>query len=281
MPAPRVASYRGFVFASLNPASEDLDAYLGPMRGHLDAIVDRAPAGRIDVRCGTVKYGYPGNWKLQCENFMDHYHAPFTHESAFAQRFRGDEREKVEQPARDAIELRAYARGHSAMYHPKETRPRDAVHGGYLDALVASRDQEAAERLLAGDYNLHVYPNLIFHETSQSIRVIRPVAVDRTEVYVFPYRLVGAPDDFNDRNVQKVSWWASSAGTGQPDDLEAFVRVQEGLQAEGPEWVLMARGLHHERRGPAGERISGAGTDETALRGQYRRWRELLARESA
>jgi hypothetical protein len=43
----------------------------------------------------------------------------------------------------------------------------------------------------------------------------------------------------------------------------------------------MARGLHHERLGPAGERISGAGTDETALRGQYRRWRELIGREPA
>lgn len=277
MRLPRVASYRGFVFASLSAAGEPLDAFLGAMRGHLDEIVDRAPAGTISVRSGAVKYGYPGNWKLQCENFMDHYHAPFTHESAFAQRFHGDEKAKLNQAGRDAVELRAYPGGHSTMYHPHWTRLAAHVHPGYWAALLASRGEAGATALLAGDYNLHVYPNLIFHQTSQSFRVVRPVAVDQTEVYVYPYRLDGAPDDFNDRAVRGVSRWASSAGTGQPDDLEAFVRIQEGLQCEGPEWLLLARGLHHETVGPHGERISGAGTDETALRGQYRHWRAVLA----
>jgi phenylpropionate dioxygenase-like ring-hydroxylating dioxygenase large terminal subunit len=279
MRAPRVTSYRGFVWASLAAEGEDLDTYLGPMRDYLDVVADRAPAGRIEARCGVIKYSYPGNWKLQCENFMDHYHALFTHESAFAQRFQADERDKLAQAARDAIEIHAYPGGHSAMYHPHATRAREATHADYVAALEASRGPARTAQLIAGDYNLHLYPNLIFHETSQSFRVIRPVAVDHTEVYVYPYRLVGAPEAFNDRKVRAVSWWASSAGTGQPDDLEIFVRVQEGLQAEGPEWVLIARGLHRERLGPAGERISAAGTDETALRGQYRRWRELLIRE--
>ena len=73
---------------------------------------------------------------------------------------------------------------------------------------------------------------------------------------------------------------STATGTGQPDDLEAFSCVQEGLQAEGPKWVIFARGLHHEKIGPFGERISGRGTDETPMRGLYRYWKQLMA-ESA
>ena len=77
--------------------------------------------------------------------------------------------------------------------------------------------------------------------------------------------------------VQSVSLAASASGLVQPDDLEAFSRAQEGLQAEGPEWVIFARGLHHEKNGSPGERIPGKGTDETGIRGMYRYWPQLMS----
>lgn len=276
MALPRVESYRGFVFASLSPEGESLNDFLGPMKQHIDKIVDCAPEGSIEVRSGVLKYEYPGNWKLQCENFMDHYHAPFTHESAFAVRFHMQE-SKLEQEARDAIEVRAFPRGHSLMLHPAWTREHTKPPEDYVAALERSRGQEVARKLLSGDLNMHIYPNLIFQEYSQAYRVICPVAVDRTQIFVYPYRLKGAPESFNDRKVRSVSRWASATGTGQPDDMEAFARAQEGLRALGPEWVIFARGLHRENTGPEGERISGAGTDETALRGQYRAWQQWMA----
>ena len=276
MQLPRVASYRGFVFASLGEGGESLEEFLGPVRKYIDKIVDAAPEGEIEVRSGVLKYEYPGNWKLQCENFMDHYHAPFTHESAFAIRYRGQEN-KLDQQARDTIEIRAFPRGHSVMLHPSWTRERSELPEEYVAALERSRGQQRGAELLSSDINLHLYPNLIFQEYSQAYRIIRPVAGDRTQVFVYPYRLKGAPETYNDRKVRAVSRWASATGTGQPDDMETFVRSQEGLQAEGPEWVIFARGLHHETVGPDLERISGAGTDETALRGQYRYWKQLMS----
>lgn len=276
MALPRVESYRGFVFASLSPEGESLQEFLGPARRYIDKIVDCAPDGAIEVRSGVLKYEYPGNWKLQCENFMDHYHAPFTHESAFAVRFHGQQG-KLEQEARDAIEVRAFARGHSVMAHPAWTRDQSHVPEDYVSALVRSRGQKRAAELLSDDVNMHVYPNLIFQEYSQAYRVICPVAVDRTQVFVYPYRLKGAPEPFNDRKVRAVSRWAAATGTGQPDDMEAFARAQEGLRAMGPEWIIFARGIQREKTGPEGERISGAGTDETALRGQYRCWEKLMS----
>jgi phenylpropionate dioxygenase-like ring-hydroxylating dioxygenase large terminal subunit len=276
MRLPRVESHRGFVFAGLSSDGQSLGEFLGPVGKYIDKIVDCAPEGEIEVRSGVLKYEYPANWKLQCENFMDHYHAPFTHESAFALRYWGQEN-KLEQQARDSIEIRAFSHGHSVMFHPAWTRERAELPEDYAAALERSRGKETMREILSGDVNLHVYPNLIFQEYSQAFRVIRPVAVDRTQVFVYPYRLKGAPQAFNDRKVRGVSRWASATGTGQPDDMETFVRAQEGLQAERPEWVILARGLHHETTGPDGERISGAGTDETALRGQYRYWKRLMS----
>jgi hypothetical protein len=116
----------------------------------------------------------------------------------------------------------------------------------------------------------------LFQEHSQSYRVLRPVAVDRTEVFVYPYRLKGAPEEFNDAMVKGVCPVSAASGLMQPDDLEALTRAQIGLQAEGPEWVILARGIHNEKVGPLGEHISSKGTDETGVRGLHRYWKELM-----
>ena len=53
---PRVESYRGFVFASEAPDGPDLADALGYMTTSLDDMVDRAPAGEIEVAGGVFKH---------------------------------------------------------------------------------------------------------------------------------------------------------------------------------------------------------------------------------
>jgi len=77
---PRAASYRGFLFVSLNPDVPDLDEHLGRAKHYIDIFVDRSPAGAIEVT-KPLKYEYHGNWKLQMENMSDGYHAQFVHAS--------------------------------------------------------------------------------------------------------------------------------------------------------------------------------------------------------
>src|SRR5207237_4955145 len=43
--APRVALYRGFIFASLAADGPSLEDFLGPARASFDDLVDRAPGG--------------------------------------------------------------------------------------------------------------------------------------------------------------------------------------------------------------------------------------------
>ena len=78
---PRMAIYRGFVFACLSADGPDLDEFLGPMKSHIDAMVDRAPDGEVEACAGTFRYRFGANWKIQMENQNDLYHPMFTHAS--------------------------------------------------------------------------------------------------------------------------------------------------------------------------------------------------------
>ncbi|HWS09931.1 MAG TPA: Rieske 2Fe-2S domain-containing protein, partial [Xanthobacteraceae bacterium] len=79
--APRVGEYRGFVFASLAAKGSSFEDHIGPVKGNIDDLVDRAPDGTLALDAGMHRYVYNGNWKLQVENVLDSYHVPFGHAS--------------------------------------------------------------------------------------------------------------------------------------------------------------------------------------------------------
>ncbi len=79
--APRLGEYRGFVFASLAAKGPSFEDHIGPMKGNIDDLVDRAPDGTLALDAGMHRYAYNGNWKLQVENVLDSYHVPFGHAS--------------------------------------------------------------------------------------------------------------------------------------------------------------------------------------------------------
>src|SRR5207302_5798553 len=81
---PRVAVYRGFIFASLAPSGETLEEFLGPARASFDDFVDRAPGGELEVAGGVFKHAYNGNWKLMPENHLDGAHPAWVHASSVA-----------------------------------------------------------------------------------------------------------------------------------------------------------------------------------------------------
>src|SRR6266540_2680077 len=77
---PRVDSYRGFIFATLNLDAPPLLDYLGGIRKPNDKWLDRQPKGRIAV-CEANRLKFKGNWKLAYDNSGDGYHVVFSHRS--------------------------------------------------------------------------------------------------------------------------------------------------------------------------------------------------------
>ncbi|HET7672099.1 MAG TPA: oxidoreductase, partial [Burkholderiales bacterium] len=59
------------------------------------------------------------------------------------------------------------------------------------------------------------------------------------------------------------------------DDLHCYRAIQEGLAAEGNEWVNLQRNFD-ERELQAGELVAN-GTSDVSMRNQFRAWREFMA----
>jgi phenylpropionate dioxygenase-like ring-hydroxylating dioxygenase large terminal subunit len=78
-----VASYRGFVFASLSPKGISLDEHLGAATKLIDRSCDLSPEGEIRLTAGWVKHRCSANWKMLPENDSDGYHLGFVHMALF------------------------------------------------------------------------------------------------------------------------------------------------------------------------------------------------------
>jgi phenylpropionate dioxygenase-like ring-hydroxylating dioxygenase large terminal subunit len=291
---PRVAVYRGFVFASLSPRGPGLEEYLGHARDSIDELVDRAPEGEIDLSAGVHKYMFRGNWKLQLENVVDMYHVPFSHESTVARGGRQFGRRAGENSG-SAISDRGNAaqrweqrsawgsrsNGHSYNGHQPiaEQLPDDPVFKSYLASLEARHGAERTREILRPKrHNTAFYPNMTLQALNQHVRVIVPVAVDRTEVHVYPIKLKGAPEEMNRSFVRHLNITHSAASLIQTDDLECFRRCQTGLPAHGSEWVWFARGVETDQEDERGDYVNN-GTVEIQQRAQYAAWLRLMSAE--
>jgi phenylpropionate dioxygenase-like ring-hydroxylating dioxygenase large terminal subunit len=246
-PIPRVAVYRGFIFGSLAPDGPTLEEHLGDAKAFLDEFCDVSPTGELSVFRGHQKCGYHGNWKFQMENGVDPYHVNYLHRSMIPE---------------DAIKL--YGEGLGTVI--------DLDGHGVADFRDSGPTR--ADGGLGGGFNLALFPNLVILRSQ--IRVIRPVAVDRTEIYTNVAKLQGVPDAVNLQRLRYQEFEFGAAGVIYADDLEIFDRVQAGLQASAVEWLVFRRGLGREKLRD-GHLVSPV-TDETQHRGFYRRWlREMTA----
>ncbi|HLY66589.1 MAG TPA: SRPBCC family protein, partial [Chloroflexota bacterium] len=265
-------------FVSFSPDGISLGEHLGRAAYYLDTMVARAPAGRIQAG-KPLQYGYPGNWKLQIENYVDNYHPSFVHRSAFEARtvLVPGRYTPTRQTWKTSYEERSFGAGHGLVdYHGGRLSWRDCYEDpDYLAALAERHGQERARELADLDWHVAIYPNLLVHVRLNNYRVIRPIAVNQTEIQVYPCALVGAPEHVSESLIAAGSRHASSGGDVQVDDLETFGRIQAGLRSQGIEWLLFKlRG--QECLNDEGELVHH-GISEMIQRGQWREWRRLMS----
>lgn len=295
-PLPRVAEYRGFIFASLAPDGPDLPDFLGPMHTSLDDLVDRAPGGAIEVAGGTFKQLSRANWKLQVENLNDLLHAGATHRSAVQaadavtaplpgmdvgqHRVEGLKANGAPLRRMDELGVHAYARGHSyigGLPRPPRTGP---VMDAYRAAMEAHHGPARTAEILAVDRHINVvYPSLLTQGGMGYFKVIQPLAVDRTITCVFPIRLLGAPPEMFHATVRAVNNSNSVANLILPDDLEMYGRTQDNLDSPGDYWIDFSRGAGAESCDAKGGQ-EGRGTHELAMRNAYAAWADYLCTPS-
>jgi benzoate/toluate 1,2-dioxygenase subunit alpha len=283
-----VALYRGFVFARLGPGGVGFEEYFGESLSSIDNLADRSPVGRLEVAGAPLRYMHNSNWKMFIENLNDTMHPMVAHESSA-----GTARELWQgQPADapkpmvieqflpfvsnyeffDKMGVKIYENGHSY------TGVNFSIHSGYSAIPEYAAQMEAAygverARAILGEsrHNTVYYPSLTVKGAIQTIRVVRPLAVDRTLIESFTLRLVGAPPALLERSAMYNRLINAPTSVVGHDDLYCYRAIQEGLASNGNEWVSLQRN-YSDRENEGGLPGTHNGTSEVSMRGQFRAW---------
>lgn len=286
---PRLESYRGLLFVSLDAGIQPLASYLGELKAVIDAKLDLSPVGRIAIASKPYVCRYKGNWKLQTENIVDAYHFMHTH-GAFVklQAKYGDStgdfgvhkgrssREMREQRFRG--ETWSCQQGHGFARVPAAD-PGYLLDGefGRMYRELLDKHGEAAFAGITSKATSTVFPSMgMIH---QQIRVWRPISVDETEVLIYPYEIEGAPDAFNAGMLRSQERFYGPSGFGMADDTEIFARVTQGLRASSVEWLVFDRGMDSDERTGSGD-YRGLPSSEAPQRALWRAWENMMRQAS-
>ena len=257
-PAARVESYRGFIFASLNPDVLPLTEYLAGARAFIDLFADQSENG-YEVLRGATRYTYKGNWKLQAENGLDGYHVATVHANyvmTTRRRVAGESRNDTKVGDLSGIARKpggfiAFEHGHALLwfdYPNYRDRPNFEHYEDYQKNFGPQRTQWMCERFR----NLLLFPNVfLMDQTSTQLRIIRPVSVNETEVITYCIAPAGESAEMRALRIRQYEDFFNASGMATPDDLTEFNNCQIGFTGRGAKWNDMSRGAARWIKGAA------------------------------
>jgi hypothetical protein len=172
----------------------------------------------------------------------------------------------------DKMGVKIYDNGHSYTGVNFSIHSSYAAIPEYAAQLQAAYGAERARAILGESrHNTVYYPSLTIKGAIQTIRVVRPIAVDRTLIESFTLRLVGAPPALLERSATYNRIINAPTSVVGHDDLYCYRAIQEGLASNGNEWVSLQRNYSDRESGP-GMPGTHNGTSEAPMRGQFRAW---------
>ncbi|WP_431225748.1 Rieske 2Fe-2S domain-containing protein [Serratia sp. L9] len=289
---PSFASYRGFLFGSLNADVLPLEEYLGDTCQIIDLIVDQAAEG-LEVLKGASTYTYDGNWKLQMENGADGYHVSVVHWN-YASTMSRRNYEANCTPTVDANGwsksiggVYGFENGHMLLW-TRALNPEVRPVFKHFERLSQRFGATRADLMVNETRNLCLYPNVyLMDQFSTQIRVVRPLAVDKTEVTIFCFAPKGESAEDRALRIRQYEDFFNVSGMGTPDDLEEFRACQQGYNASNLPWSDMSRGATRWLEGPDDNAqtmeikplLSGPRSEDEALYiSHHHHWQQTLLR---
>lgn len=285
--------YRDFIFVRLGAQGPDFETFFGDSLSSLDNMVDRSPAGRLEVAGPPLRYMHRCNWKMLVENQTDTCHPMVAHESSAATAVRlWEESPKDENtPTPMAVEviapfasrydffeqmgIRVWDNGHGHTGVHKSIHSNYSAIPGYYEQMVAAYGEERAQAILGESrHNTVYYPNIMIKGPIQQLRVFKPIAADRTLVESWIFRLVDAPDMLLARTAMYNRLINAPTSMVGHDDLEMYERMQLGLKASANPWVNLQR-LYREGEFDGPDDVDN-GTTERLMRAHFRAWTHYM-----
>jgi phenylpropionate dioxygenase-like ring-hydroxylating dioxygenase large terminal subunit len=296
---PRVESYRGFIFGTLNLDALPLSEHLGPIKKPIDEWLDRNPGGKVIV-CEANRFRFNGNWKLAYDNSGDGYHVIFSHRSLLdtENRFKDENAKGMSYYKSAPDEQPMYIQYMGNGHHFKDKRPNlesrpgglwdiESLHPGmeHVEQKLRARFGDRANGILdlAGSepVNINVFPNLSL--LGNHIQVFHPISIGETDTVWYGTKIEDfdgtlGEDVLTDINTLRMRTQEGFPNFGEVDDLTNFEQIQRGMSCLEDEWIYMHRGLGipnriHELLDGT---IKGPATDELFMREYIREWKRLM-----
>jgi phenylpropionate dioxygenase-like ring-hydroxylating dioxygenase large terminal subunit len=280
--AGKVESYKGFVFATMDPSAPPLEEFLGEVgRMGMDMVAARGDLVVIDgiqkVTCGT-------NWKIAVDNAFDWYHAPLTHASAF---MAGYARGKILKPGQK-VPLADLSRHRVLLgeYGHASSGPRidDAMLQTAADDMAAGRSMmdiawrnAPGVREQLGPVGIHtrghpnIFPNLWILGGGTQLSLRLPKGLGKTETWYFTIAETGLSAEEKRARVNMAIHTHGPAGFLEQDDGENWDQSTRGTRGAVARAhpLNFAMGLGH---GAVQRASSGPGFIDTTINEHAQLW---------
>jgi len=291
---PRIATYKGLVFGNWDVMAPSLDDYLGDIRWYLDGFLDRREGG-TEVRGGVQKWVVNCNWKLPAEQFTsDQYHTIITHASA-AQVLApkddgsplgaGQTKAAIWVTQKDGLQFGQD--GHGAGFFFTERPDANVWVDGAAAQYFRDTYPEVEARLgrmralrLAGHNG--IFPTLGWLNGTSTLRIWHPRGPHQIEVWSMCIVDKAASEEVKSSFEHSVARAFGPAGIAEQDDCENWVELQKVLQGSMAQKtkLCIGMGLNHEQHRTDAPGVTNHVFAETAARGLYQRWADLLTYET-
>lgn len=297
IPLKRLESYKGLVFGSLSGSVPPLADYLGGVRSYIDLAMDQSENG-MEFIPGRICYSYGGNWKLQMDNGLDHYHLTSTHTSFLhvqsrrvrenTDLSRGLRQYDWDKRAVQEAGVGQFPYGHAAVWIDQPEPERRPIYPSI--GSIAGRIGEDRAAWMLKLRNATIFPSMqIAESTSLLFRTFRPISVRETEMRVFCLAPIGEGAEQRAWRIRQFEDFFNPSGLATPDDTALYESCQRGFESRRDVWLQgYARGLAAlsmepaAMGGPPGE-VPTAGLkapfklqNEVCFHPAWREWARLL-----
>ena len=290
--AAQVASYRGFVFATLDPTAPPLEDYLGWVgRLGIDML---ASQGDLEVVDGIQKNRLQCNWKLAVDNLYDWYHVKISHGSAIRVGFIGEEGMA---PQSQMVILGEYGHGIGGPGVTEAQLERTRIRA-CATAAPASRSGTTCSRCARLDPRIrkelgpvgsrslghpNIFPNLWVALTNQVCLRI-PRGPFETELWWFTLLPKGMPAEQRREAIFMANHVFGPAGLLEQDDGENWSHSTRGAKGAHsrtlPLNYAMGRGHDRVSHDPSGQNCIETVVNEHGQRWTYQSWQEWMRADS-
>ena len=281
--AAKVESYKGFVFATMDPEAPSLHDYLGVV-GRMGLNM-AAAQGDIEVVDGVQKFRIGCNWKFAVENVFDWYHAPASHASAAVTGFVP---RRAFNDAQHVVALGEYGHAISGPRLTPEIIEGLKQAGGIVPPLDESwRGRPGALDELPSfiaDTRGHpnIFPNLWVALSGTQLCLRVPRGPSCTEIWWFTLIDRNLPPEKKSARLARTNHTFGPAGFLEQDDGENWVNstlaTQGTLSRQRPFNLTMQLGRGAVRQDVSGAHyIEGGPVNEHGQLWTYQAWAEWMS----